>query len=404
MSRVGITGMGAISAAGLGVSALWRATRDGVCGVSPLTIPRSEPLRIRIAASVRDFNPADQMSEKKNSRRCDRYAQFAHVAVAEALAQAGLAREQLQGRRTAVIFGTGIGGMSTVDDGCFEFYSGKLRLQPLAIPRLIPSSATSHISITHGVTGPCFTVTSACSSASQAIGVAMQMIRAGSIDRAIVGGAEACITPATIKAWEGMRVLSPDHSRPFSKDRNGMIIGEGADRGVILKSDAAMNARGARPLAWLSGYGTSSDARDIIQPDVQGASTAMQDALDDAGLAPSAIDYINAHGTGTVLNDINKSAAIHQVFGDWAERVPVSSVKPVIGHTLGASGALELIVTAMALRNDMVPVQINFTTPDPNCALLLPTDASQARPIVAAMSNAFAFGGINAVLIVTRAE
>jgi nodulation protein E len=402
MIRVGITGMGAISAAGVGVAALWDAARDGVCAVSPLAIPRSEILRIRIAASVRDFDPRGYMSDNE-IKRCDRYAQFAHVAVGEALRMAELSDAQLLGSRTAVIFGTGIGGMSTTDDGCFELYSGKTRINPLSIPRLIPSSAASHISIVHKVTGPCFAVTSACASGSQAIGLAAQLIRAGIVDRAIVGGSEACITPATMKAWEMMRVLTPDRCRPFSKDRSGMIVGEGAGA-VILESEAAIAARSARPLVWLAGYGTSSDACDIIQPDVGGAVAAMQAALDDAGIAADTIDYINAHGTGTVLNDINEADAINRVFELRTAELPVSSSKPVIGHTLGASGALELIITIKALLHDTVPAHINFTEPDPNCPLSLPTTGPLSRPISAALSNSFAFGGINASLIVTCVE
>jgi nodulation protein E len=401
MTKIGITGMGAVSAGGVGVEALWQAARDGISAVSPLSIPRGENLRVRIAASVRDFDPSEYLSESE-IRSCDRFAQFAHVAVAEALQQAKLTDEQLKGPRTAVIIGTGIGGMTTLDNGCYEVYSGKSRINPLSIPRLIPSSATSHVSITHKVTGPCFSVTSACSSASQSIGIGAQMIRADIVDRAIVGGSEACITPSTMKAWEMMRVLSPNYCRPFSKDRNGIIIGEGAGA-IILESEAAMTARGAKPLAWLSGYGTSSDAHDIIQPHVEGAVSAMRAALDDAGLNASAIDYINAHGTGTVLNDINEAEAIRRVFGDRTDELPVSSIKPVIGHTLGASGALEFIVTVLALLQDTVPAHINFTGPDPKCPLFLPTDGPLSRPIAAALSNSFAFGGINAALIVTRA-
>ena len=401
-SKVGITGMGAISAAGVGAGPLWQASYQGISAVSPLSIPRSETLRVRIAGSVPDFNPSEHLTDGE-IRRTDRYAQFAHVAVREALRQAQLTDEQLAGPRTAVIIGTGIGGMTTVDDECYCFYSGKPRVNPLSIPKLIPSSATSHISITHNVTGPCFAITSACSSASQSIGIGAQLIRAGIVDRAIVGGSEACITPATVKAWEMMRVLTPNCCRPFSKDRNGIVLGEGAGA-VILESEAAMVARGSQPLAWLSGYGTSSDARDIIQPDINGAAGAMQAALDDAGLSPSAIDYINAHGTGTVLNDINESEAIRRIFGERTGELPVSSIKSVIGHTLGASGALELIVTVMALVQKTVPMQTNFSSSDPKCRLFLPTDGSLSRPIGAAMSNSFAFGGINAVLVVTRAD
>jgi nodulation protein E len=397
--RVGISGVGAVSAAGLGADCLWRAARDGVSGISELSLPRGEGLHVRLAGQVPDFEAAADLPAAV-ARRCDRFTQFAHVAVAEALRQAGLADAQLDGPRTAVVVGTSIGGTQTIDDGTYDFYRGH-RLNPLAIPTLIPSAVASHLSITHGVTGPCFVVSSACSSAGQAIGTALQLIRAGLVDRVIAGGAEACITPVTVKMWEMLRVLSPDRSRPFCSDRNGMTLGEGAGA-LILESEAALAARGATPLAWLAGYGTSSDARDIVQPDLDGAVAAIEAALADAGLSPAGIDYINAHGTGTVLNDANEAAAIHRVFGARAAELPVSSTKPVIGHTFGASGALELIVAIGALREKVVPPQINITTPDPKCALFLPPVAAE-RPLAAVLSNSFAFGGINACLVVTAA-
>jgi nodulation protein E len=397
-ARIAITGMGAVSAAGLGVEALWGAARDGVSQIAPFNPPRGEALRVRIAGQLRDFAPEAYLSEAE-LRRCDRFTQLAHVATAEALAQAGIQPGDLAGPRTAAIVGTGIGGMNTLDDGLYELYSGGGKVGMMAVPRLMPSSAVSHVSITHGITGPTFCVTSACSSAGQSIGVAAQLIRAGIVDRAIAGGTEACLTPVTIKAWELLRVLSPDSCRPFSADRNGMILGEGAGM-LVLESEAAMTARGARPIAWLAGYGTSSDARDIVQPDVAGASAAMASALEDAGLAPADIGYINAHGTGTVLNDINEAAAIARVFGPLGSEIPVSSTKPVIGHTLGASGGLELIVAIRAVTEGIVPPHINVTRIDAKCRLNLPATATPA-PLVAALSNSFAFGGVNASLIVT---
>ncbi|MBZ0217971.1 MAG: beta-ketoacyl-[acyl-carrier-protein] synthase family protein [Fimbriimonadaceae bacterium] len=397
MTRVAITGMGAVSAAGINVGALWNAAKKGLSAVRPLDIPRSELLRVRIAAAVQDFDPTDYLTAEQLSR-CDRFTQFTHVAVKEALKQAAIAPDEIKGFRTATIIGTGIGGMNTLDDGYYNYYSGVRRVNPLTIPKVMPSSAASHVSMTHQVTGPCFSVSSACSSGSQSIGIGTQLIRAGIVDRAIVGGSEACITPATMKAWEVMRVLSPDSCRPFSKDRNGMILGEGAGV-LILESEAAMSKRHAEPLAWLIGYGTTSDACDIIQPDVEGAAAAMQAALDDAKLSPVQIGYINAHGTGTVLNDINEARAIRRVFGDHADVIPVSSTKQVIGHTLGASGALEFIVTVSALQENTIPPHINLTEIDPKCSLNLSGNEAVSRYLTAAISNSFAFGGVNASLI-----
>ena len=380
------------------MDALWQAARDGISQISTLTLRHGESLRIKVGGTVRDFEPTKYLSEQ-TLKRCDRFTQFAHVAVEEALRQAAIDPDVLKGQRTAIVLGTGIGGGTTIEEGCYAFYTGNGRADVLTVPRLMPSAAASHVSITHGVTGPCFTVSSACSSASQAIGIATQLIRAGIVDRAITGGSEACITPASVRAWEMLRVLSPDSCRPFSKDRNGMILGEGS--GIfVLESEAAMAARGAEPIAWLAGYGTSSDARDIIQPDVDGASSAMQAALADAGLEPDAIRYVNAHGTGTVLNDVNEAQALDRVFGKAMAEIPVSSTKPVVGHALGASGALELVVTITALRQEIVPPHINLTVPDPRCPLYLPSKAL-SQPIGAAMSNSFAFGGINACLVVT---
>ncbi|MBU1175980.1 MAG: beta-ketoacyl-[acyl-carrier-protein] synthase family protein [Alphaproteobacteria bacterium] len=394
--------MGAVSAAGIGVAALWQAARDGDSKVGPLDIQRGESLRVRIAAAVHGFEPTEHLSEQE-LRRCDRFTQFAHVAVNEALADAGLSSEEIAGQRTAVIIGTGIGGSNTIEDGCFAFFSGETRVNPLSIPRLMPSSVISHVSITHKITGPCFTVTSACSSAGQSIGTGLQLLRAGIVDRAIVGGAEACITATAMRAWEMLRVLSPDRCRPFSRNRNGLVLGEGAGV-LILETEKSMQERRGNPIAWLDGYGTTSDARDIIQPDVEGAASAMRMALVDAKLAPDAIGYINAHGTGTVLNDINEAAALGRVFGDVIKTVPVSSSKSVIGHTLGASGGLELIVAVRALCENTVPPQTNFTEADPKAPLFLPVDGALSRPLSAVMSNSFAFGGINATLIATKPD
>lgn len=399
MTRIAVTGLGAVSAAGLGADRLWDGARDGVAQISALTLDRGENLHIKIAGVVQDFDPAAHIPAPA-LRRCDRFTQFTHVAVSEALREADIGDDVLAGARTAVIIGTGIGGMTTIEDGVVDYYGGR-RANVLAIPRLMPSSAAAHVSITHHVTGPCFAVSSACSSASQAIGLGRQLIGAGIVDRAIVGGTEACLTPATVRAWEVLKVLSPDTCRPFAADRNGLILGEGAGI-LVLESEAAMLERGARPIVWLAGYGTSSDARDIIQPDIDGAVAAIQAALADAALPPSAIDYINAHGTGTVLNDLNEAAAVNRVFGDLTRDVPVSSTKPIIGHTLGASGALEVIVTIKALLHGIVPPHINMTTQDERCGLFLPGEALE-RPVRAALSNSFAFGGINACLVVTTA-
>jgi nodulation protein E len=401
MRRVAITGMGAISAAGSDVTALWEAARGGRCGMSPLAFEHARGNRIRIAASVRDFDPSTFLDEA-TLRTADRYTQFALRAAGEAAADAGLENRGLAGERTGIVIGTGIGGVGTIDDGCRAYYQGD-RFDTHAVPRIMPSSGASHIGIAHGITGPTFTVTSACASATQAIGVAASLVRSGIVDRVVTGGTEACLTPATMRAWEYLRVLSPDACRPFSTGRNGMVIGEGA--GIfILEAEDAVRARGGRVHAWLAGYGTTGDACDMLSPDVRGAARAMENALADAGLTAAGIGYVNAHGTGTAANDLNEAEALRAVFGAELDRVPVSSSKPIVGHALGAAGALELAITVMALKHQVVPPQINCRSPDPKCALNLPLDGALAHEFSAALSNSFAFGGINASLVVTRAE
>jgi nodulation protein E len=400
--RVVVSGMGAVSAAGLGAEKLWAAARDGISQIRELKTPRAYDGRIKIAAQVPDFDPATHI-EPNLLPFCDPFTQFSVVAADEALAQAGFGRKDIAGSRTGVIIGTGIGGMTTIDDGLYFYYTDAIRPDPLSVPRLIPSAAPTTLGMRYSCTGPTFAVGSACSSASQALGLGMQMIRYGLIDRAIVGGAEACVINGTIRAWEALRVMTPGLCRPFSKGRNGMSLGEGAAVFVLETLEAA-RARGHEPLCELAGYGTTSDASDPVRPDVVGSSTAMALALEDAGLRPEDIDYINAHGTATHANDITESEAIGRVFGEYASRVPVSSTKPVHGHALGAGGGLELAITIHALREQIAPPTINFLEADPKC----PIDAipNVARPIRirAAMSNSFAFGGINAVLIVQALE
>jgi len=324
------------------------------------------------------------------------------VAGDEAMAQAKLPRGERLGSRTATIIGTGIGGAETIETGIHNAYVANLRVDPWTVPRLMPNAAASQLSSRYGAMGPSFAVSSACSSGAQAIGLGAQFIRAGLVDRAIVGGAEACLTGSGMKSWEALRVLSPDFCRPFSKDRNGMVLGEGAAV-FVLESEAAAAERGVEPLAEFLGYGTSSDAGDIVRPDASGAAQALTAALVDAGIGTDGIDYINAHGTGTLANDTTETAALRQVFGDALATIPVSSTKPIHGHGLGAAGAIELAVTLMALRSDIAPPTINWRAADPRCELDCIPGSARELPIRVAMSNSFAFGGINAVLVVSKA-
>lgn len=393
-----MTGMGAVTAAGVGVGALWSAARAGRSGVHQAKFDREGPNRVKLAAQVPDFIPEEHV-EPERLPYCDRFAQLAIAAAHEAVAQAGFSRGHKFGGRTAVILGTGVGGITTTEDVLYREYVTKARAIPLAVPRIMGSSAVSQISMIYGCTGPTFAVTSACSSASQAIGLASFLIRAGVIDRAIVGGSESSMTAMNLRAWELLRVLTPDACRPFSTKRNGMVLGEGAGI-LVIESERQLTERAATPLVEIAGYGTTSDAFDIVRPNPQSAAAAMAQAVGDAGLSPDDIDYVNAHGTGTIANDLAEAEALRRVFGDHFPALAVSSTKPIHGHTLGAAGGIELIVTVMAIRDQIAPPTINWLGPDPACGIDPIAGVARPMSIRAAMSNSFAFGGINACLVV----
>ena len=400
--RVVISGMGAVCAAGLGVDRLWTAARDGVSQIRPLKTRRPYDGRIKIAGQVPDFDPAAHI-DAGTLPFCDPFTQFSVVAADEAMAQAGFGRKDISGPGTAVIIGTGIGGMETIEDGIYRYYVDHIRPETLSVPKLIPSAAPTTLGMRFSCNGPTFAIGSACSSASQALGIGMQMIRSGMVEKAIVGGAEACVINATIRAWEGLRVLTPNLCRPFSQGRNGMSLGEGAAI-FILETAQSAKARGHKPLCELSGYGTTSDAKDPVRPDLEGASQSIALALKDAGREAKDIGYINAHGTATHANDITESEAILRIFGDYGREVPVSSTKPIHGHALGASGGLELAIAIEALRTQIAPPTINFLETDARCPINATANVAQKHKIDAAMSNSFAFGGINAVLIISHAD
>ncbi|MDQ6702304.1 MAG: beta-ketoacyl-[acyl-carrier-protein] synthase family protein [Pseudomonadota bacterium] len=399
--RIVVTGMGAVSAAGIGASALWQAARDGRSCVGEAHFVRPYRGRIRIAAQVQDFDPAEHLT-KGELPFCDPVTQYLLAAAGEAAAQAGLALAKPMGPRTATIIGTGIGGMHTLENGLHLILVEQGRPDPLTVPRLIPSAAPSQVSIRFGSTGPCFAVASACASATQAIGIGAHLIRSGLVDRAIVGGTEDCITNGAMLAWEALRVLTPDACRPFSKGRNGMVLGAGAAV-FILEEAEFSRARGAEALVEIAGYGTSTDAKDPVRPDAQGAAACMRNALADAGVEGEAIDYVNAHGTGTTANDATEAEALRLVFGDRLSNLPVSSTKPIHGHALGAAGALELVVTIGAVRENVAPPTINWREADVKCPVDAVPNEARPMPIRTALTNSFAFGGINASLVVRRA-
>ncbi len=402
--RVVITGMGAISPFGAGAETLWQGLREGRSGIGPLRHPDAARLKVKIAAQVpASFDPAAHIDER-TLPLLDRTSEFALHAAREAIGQSGLDfGDNALGLRTAVIVGTGVGGETTQDEQSKRLYADNAqRVHPLSIVRLMTNASASQISIAYGLRGPTFAVASACASANHAIIQAAQMIRFGLADVAVAGGTEACITYGAMRAWEAMRVLADDTCRPFSANRRGLVLGEGAGIFVLELLEHA-RARGATILAELAGSGMTADATDIVSPSADGAAAAMRQALDDAGLNPEDVDYVNAHGTGTVANDSTETRAIRLAFGAQADRLAVSSTKSMHGHALGASGALELVAVIGALRDSVVPPTANLDQPDPACDLDYVPNVAREMPVRAALSNSFAFGGLNAVLALKHA-
>ena len=401
MHSVVITGLGCVSALGLGIDVFWNALTAGRSGIGLITQVPSQQLSIRVGAEVPAYRAEDHFDAKRLGL-LDRFSQFALLAAREAVEDAGLTFSEQLGRRCGVIIGTGVGGKTT-DDAAFEklYGQGNPRVHPAVIPRLMASSATSQLTMEFGVTGPAFTVSSACSSANHAVGQALGLIRQGSADIVLTGGSEACFTLGTMKAWEAMRVMAPDTCRPFSRGRRGMVLGEGAAI-VVLESANHARARGASIYAELAGFGMSADADHLIHPNEIGAARAMEAALADARLSPEDISYINAHGTGTEVNDVTETRAIRRVFGRHADALAVSSTKGAHGHALGASGALELAATVLALQRRSVPPTVNFLEPDPACDLNYIPNEARDMAVGAALSNSFAFGGLNAVLALKK--
>jgi nodulation protein E len=404
MQRVVITGIGVLSALGPNRHGFWQALAEGRSGIGPILNevgPTPEMgmnvVRFKNAAAINGFDP-DAHFPRKNVAFMDRFAQFAVVAAREALEMAGIEWTAELKEETAIITGTCIGGRFVDEIGYWElFHHGRTRVHPLTIPLGMSNAGASQISIEFGIHGPAYTISTACSSATHAIGQAFWMVRSGAVPLAIAGGSEAPLFLGGLKAWEAMRVVSPDTCRPFSADRSGMILGEGAAMLTLEPLERAL-ARGAQPLAEIVGFGMSSDASHITQPSAEGAARAIRSTLRDGALAAEEVGYINAHGTGTVANDCMEVTAIRSVFADHADRLAISSTKSMHGHALGAAGALEAVATVLAIKNGVLPPTANFTTPDPACDLDVIPNQARPRQVGAALSQSFAFGGLNAVL------
>jgi nodulation protein E len=395
--RVAVTGVGIICAAGSNVAEAWGSIQRGVTSIGPITAVDSSLIRFQNGAEVRNYDPSKYF-EGSRADHLDRFAQFAVIAAREAVADAGIAFTPALQENTAVVCGNGGGGQITQDSGYIDLYQrAKSRVHPLIVPRTMSSGGVSHVTMEFGIHGPSYTVSTACSSSNHAIGQAFQMVRRGEVDLAITGGSEAPFAMGCLKAWEAMRVIAPDTCRPFCVDRRGMILGEGAGMMVLEPLEAA-RARGAKIYAELAGFGMSADAHHITQPTVEGPARAIRRALADANLATEQISYINAHGTATPGNDPAETAAIREVFGPQADRLGVSSTKSMHGHALGAAGSIEAVVTIMALHDGILPPTANFTKADPACDLDYIPNAPRNIRAEAALSNSFAFGGLNAVL------
>lgn len=396
MRRVVISGAGTINALAEGVEATKAAMEAGRSAIGPLAFRDVERLSIRIGAQIHDFDATTRFTTAQLALY-DPFTQFAMVAGEEAMAQAGLERAPAPSRWGCII-GTAGGGHTTANNAYRAvFTDGKNRVHPFTVPKLMGNAAPSHLSIRFGLQGPGFAVATACASSNHAIGLAFQMVRSGMVEGMLAGGSEAMLNFGGLKAWEGLRVMSPDGCRPFSGDRNGMVQGEGAGVFVIETLESA-TARGATPLAEIAGFAMTSDASDVVMPSLDGAAAAVTGALADAGMAPEEVGYINAHGTGTTANDRIETAAIRQVFGPAAEQVAISSTKAMHGHCIGGTGAVELTACLMALREGVIAPTVGYGAPDPDCDLDYVPNVARKAQIGAALSNAFAFGGLNAVL------
>ena len=407
--RIVITGMGTVNPLGLNVQETWNNMKAGVSGVGPITLFDSSPLQVHIAAEVKGFKPEDYM-DAKEARRRDRFEQFAITAAKEAISQSGLQVTEKNAGRIGVIISSAIGGLHSLQEATLTNYKeGPKRVSPFLIPMLMANGGAGMAAIEFGIKGPCFSVASACASGADGIGTALMMLHTGMIDAALTGASEATITSTGVAAFDRVGAMSrrnDDYSmtpQPFDKNRDGLVMGEGAGV-IVLERESDAKARGANILAELAGYGATADAYHVTAPheNGEGGAAAMMMALASAKANIQDVGYINAHGTGTLLNDQAETRAIKAAFGDLAHKIPISSTKSMTGHMMGATGALEAIICAQAVREGVLPPTIHYETPDPECDLdYIPNEARDVN-VSLAISNAFGFGGHNAVLAVRK--
>lgn len=406
MEKVVITGTGAISALGHSVPEIWGNMKEGVSGVAPISLFDTEDSLVKVACEVKDFDPSKYLPAREVRRR-DRFQHFAAVAVKEALEHSGLEITEMNAPRFGVVISTGIGGITAIEENIISITSnGPRKANPFLIPMLMSNGAAGLVGIDHGPQGPAFSVASACASGQDGIGIAWMMLRSGVIDVAIAGASEAIITKTGIAAFDRIGATSRKEPggltpQPFDKERDGLVVGEGAGI-LILEKESHAKARGADILAELVGYGATADASHITAPheDGLGASRAISFALETGNISLTSVDYINAHGTATKLNDASETNAIKFVFGDLAYKIPISGTKSMTGHMMGATGALETIVCVNVIRENIIPPTINYDSPDPECDLDYTPNTAREIEVKTAMTNAFGFGGHNAVLVV----
>lgn len=408
MRRVVVTGLGVVSAVGNTVEAFFRNLIAGESGIGYITQIDNSNLTVKIAAEVKHYDP-NQFFPPKRQDYLDRFAQFAIIAASQALKDSGFTPSEEEKLRFGALVGTGMGGAETLDSGYKQLYRNNAqRLHPFTIPKLMHNAAASHISMEFGCKGPSLSFTTACSSAAHAIGQAFHLIKYGQADTILAGGSDAPIAYGIVRAWEAMRVIAVGNGnpkracRPFSRDREGLVLGEGA--GILLLEEYEhARARGAHLYAEIAGYGMTSDANHLTHPTSEGPSRAMQLALEEAKLNAEEIDYINAHGTATPTNDVNETRAIKAVFGDKPNLV-VSSTKSMHGHAMGATGAIEMVATVLAIQRNLIPPTANYSLADPECDLDYAPNQARERTVKAALSNSFAFGGLNAVLLAKKVD
>ena len=399
--RVVVTGMGQISSLGHDVGEFWEALAAGRPGIAPLEGIDSSRLSMKNVAEVRGYD-AHKLLEGRPVQWLDRFAQFALVAALEAVGDSRIEWSDALRERGAVVTGSAAGGQQAYDVGYQDLYGrNKHRVHPLSVPRIMMNAGASQVATEFGVLGPTYTISTACAASNHAIGQAFWMVRQGLVDVALAGGSEAPFSLGYMKAWEAAQALDPVTCRPFSRDRKGTILGEGAAMLVLEPLDRAVE-RGATIYGELVGFGMSADASHVTQPSGAGAVRAIRAALDDAAISPDLVGYVNAHGTGTPLNDKTEAAALHEVFGDHVREIPVSSTKSMHGHTQGAAGALEAVATLLALRNGLIPPTANYNEPDPEIELDLVVNTAREAAPEYAISNTFGFGGLNAVLVFRR--